>query len=106
MSAITTTPPTTPPAIAPEFTELDCFGSLDGVIEVIEGGVDDVMVAPLTRFCSKEAKVGSANPAAGIVDVAPPVGLIYKILAFCLLDSDCDYTHPPPILLYMTDGTS
>jgi hypothetical protein len=59
--------------MVPEFTELDCVASLDGVVE---GSVEDVIVAPPTRFCSKEAKVGSANPAAGMVDVAPPVALI------------------------------
>lgn len=57
--------------MAPEFTELDCAARLG----VVEGSVDDLIVAP-TRFCSKEAKVGSANPAAGTVDVAPPFALI------------------------------
>lgn len=69
--ASATTPPTTPPAMAPEFTELDCVAPLG----VVEGSVEDLIVAP-TRFCSTEAKVGSVNPAAGTVDVAPPFALV------------------------------
>lgn len=73
--ASATTPPTTPPAMAPEFTELDTELDCAAPLGEVEGSIEDLIVAP-TRFCSTEAKVGSANPAAGTVDVAPPFALI------------------------------
>lgn len=64
--------------MAPEFTELDGVASPGWLLDcdfVGDGRVEEVTVAPPTRFCSKEDKVGSANPAPGIVEVAPPVAL-------------------------------
>jgi hypothetical protein len=62
--------------MAPESTELGCVAPLGWLLDcefVVDGDAEDVMVA--TSFCSNEDKVGSANPAAGTVDVAPPVAL-------------------------------
>lgn len=62
--------------MALEFTDLDGATSLG----VVECSIGDVTVASPTRFCNAEAKVESANPAAGTVDVAPPVALIKNVV--------------------------
>lgn len=91
MSARPMTPPTTPPAMAPAFTECECFSGVP-VAELLEGFEDVVPVAVATRSCSREDSVASANPAEGTVDVAPPVAL----KSSCQLIWEVTRTYPCP----------
>lgn len=83
--------------MAPEFTVLCCLSPgavtrlvwLLNVDVVVEGG----LVGVATRFCSMDDKVGSANPPAGIVDVAPPVALNEGFVSDLIMENKKRHIH-------------
>ena len=97
-------PPTTPPAMAPALVPPLCPEEFPG-----DGGEDGLPV-PLPELESvgarsrmTDARVASANPAAGSDDVAPPFSLGYAVSGFRLQQELATYS--PPISLYITLGT-
>jgi hypothetical protein len=106
--AMATTPPTTPPAIAPVLV-LECGEGFSDCCAAVDCDARVWLVEKLFGlFLIKGASVGSAKPASGIVFVAPSEALLdadISISGLRWLRVSRDKTYSPPTRLYTTDGT-